>query len=327
MYEKRGENQTISTNQDHSYPTEAYNTKKYNIMIVDEDLEYLNLYKQTFESQGHKVKTALGRDEAFNIIHKGGLDAIITEIELPESSTGGLHVMQTSLLHSPDVPVIIHTGYNSERILAVLESIGAYAVLKKSADSPKKLMDLVSEALNPKQEIQNSYEGAKILFVDGNKMASNIYQGDLKNAGYKAKTASNAKEAISIIDQEEIDLVITDINLNAFLDGLSIIDKTKAKDPTIPVILYTDAETKMVDSSEVYTVVKREQGALQNLIHTTIREALAQREKELSPLSDGTIERYAKEVEDQDVTEVTKKFVNEFKRAKTEFLVKKYVFD
>jgi len=344
MYEKKGEeNQTIVINRESSYPTEPYQ-KQYNVLIVDEDSYQLNLCKNAFESKGHKVKTAQNRDDGFKLIQEGSLDAVITEIELPESPTAGLHLLQTTMLECPDIPVIIHTGYNSERILAVLEGLGAYAILKKSADSPTKLMDFVTDALKPKhekQETQNLYAGSKILYVDGQDLALGIYKTALEEEGYTAKTAFNEKDASAIIAQEELDLVITDVKLKEAFDGLRVLENAKAKDPNMPVIIYTAEKTDMTRVSGAYTIVDKDnQKAFHTLIHTTIREALADREKHLSPLSDGTIERFAKEVDNPDIEEVKKRLIaaeqkngsnnavlNEFQRVQREFIVKKFTFD
>jgi CheY-like chemotaxis protein len=117
------------------------------VLIVEYEPSNLLLYKQKFEDQGYEVRTADSEKSAISIVREGGIDAVITDFELPESPSGGLHVLQTVMLDSPNTPLIIHTGHHSERILSAVRELGVYEIVTKSSDSPKKLVDLVGKAL------------------------------------------------------------------------------------------------------------------------------------------------------------------------------------
>lgn len=55
---------------------------------------------------------------------------------------------------------------------------------------------------------------------------------------YDVLTTNNPVEAVSLIEKENFDLVITDLKMPG-LDGLQLLEKVKSKDSDIPVIVIT----------------------------------------------------------------------------------------
>lgn len=77
-----------------------------------------------------------------------------------------------------------------------------------------------------------------ILVVDDNKEICGILKEFLEQAGYRAYTAYNGKEAMDIISNNVIDVVISDLRMPE-MDGIELIKNIKSFDPTIDVVMLT----------------------------------------------------------------------------------------
>lgn len=80
---------------------------------------------------------------------------------------------------------------------------------------------------------------AVILIVDDEKDHADVLVEALAKQCAEAIGAYSADEALELIDSRNFDLVITDLNLRADINGIDILDKVKAKNSAIPVILIT----------------------------------------------------------------------------------------
>jgi len=77
-----------------------------------------------------------------------------------------------------------------------------------------------------------------ILIVDDDKDILKLISMRLNAAGYATSTASNGAEALSAIELQHPDLVISDLRMPA-MDGMALLDAIQQSQPTLPVILLT----------------------------------------------------------------------------------------
>lgn len=77
-----------------------------------------------------------------------------------------------------------------------------------------------------------------ILIVDDEKNYPMIIGELLHEEGYSSFTASNALEALEIINNEIIDLVLTDVKMPG-ISGIQLLEKIKEINPDLPVIIMT----------------------------------------------------------------------------------------
>ncbi|OGP62830.1 MAG: Fis family transcriptional regulator [Deltaproteobacteria bacterium RBG_13_49_15] len=77
-----------------------------------------------------------------------------------------------------------------------------------------------------------------ILIVDDEKNYPPVLSAVLEEEGYETLTANSGKEALEILKQSEVDLVLTDMKMPG-MDGIELLEKIKAKDPDLPVIMMT----------------------------------------------------------------------------------------
>jgi len=77
-----------------------------------------------------------------------------------------------------------------------------------------------------------------ILIVDDEAPIREILSQMLTQSGFRVTEAPSALQALSVVDSDPPDLLISDLQLEES-DGLSMISKMRAQRPSLPVILLT----------------------------------------------------------------------------------------
>jgi len=77
-----------------------------------------------------------------------------------------------------------------------------------------------------------------ILIVDDEKNYPLILSAVLEDEGFETLTANSGMEALEIIKNSDVDLVLTDMKM-PHMDGIGLLEKLKENDKDIPVILMT----------------------------------------------------------------------------------------
>jgi putative nucleotidyltransferase with HDIG domain len=78
----------------------------------------------------------------------------------------------------------------------------------------------------------------KILFVDDEDNILSIAYEYFNQKGFEVVTAQNGREAVKILETEQIDCCFTDINMPE-MDGLELAEHIRMKDNTVPVVVMT----------------------------------------------------------------------------------------
>jgi len=81
-----------------------------------------------------------------------------------------------------------------------------------------------------------------ILIVDDEEIARTNMEHVLKKDGYNCHCATNGLEALALLAQEDIDLVVTDLKMER-MDGLELLEQINRIAPEIPVIMVTGFAT------------------------------------------------------------------------------------
>jgi len=83
---------------------------------------------------------------------------------------------------------------------------------------------------------------AKILIVDDEKSIRNTFEIFLKKDGHDVFLAANVREALKIFDEQDLDLIISDIIMPEST-GIDLLDSVKSRNRDIPVIIMTGEPT------------------------------------------------------------------------------------
>lgn len=98
-------------------------------------------------------------------------------------------------------------------------------------------------------------ESNKVLLVDdeeGNFDSLMMVMKKEANFPIEFFTAKNEEEALNLIDQENFDVIVTDLVMNTENGGLEVIKAARKKDPWAMVILLTAYEGQVVDRYKVF---------------------------------------------------------------------------
>ncbi len=77
-----------------------------------------------------------------------------------------------------------------------------------------------------------------ILIVDDEKNYTLVLAAVLEDAGFETLTANSAADALEIIAESDVDLVLTDMKMPA-MDGIDLLERIKMEDSELPVIMMT----------------------------------------------------------------------------------------
>ncbi len=77
-----------------------------------------------------------------------------------------------------------------------------------------------------------------ILFVDDHEVLARLSCEILEMQGYKAVSAYNAQDALKKFDENEFDVLVTDMRMEG-MNGLELARKIREKSPSTPVIIVT----------------------------------------------------------------------------------------
>ena len=85
----------------------------------------------------------------------------------------------------------------------------------------------------------------RVLLVEDEFMISEWVAQSLSDQGFAVQTATNAADALDHLVVDEIDVLLTDINLPGGMDGLSLARRARELRPNIPVV-YASARATML---------------------------------------------------------------------------------
>ncbi len=118
--------------------------KQSKILVIDDDLSLLELFELCLNELGYVIHTVANSQEALELIKKENFDLVFADIYVPPLS--GFAVLEEIKKYSPDVPVIIISGFAEfDNALKAVE-MGAYHILQKPVEV-KELPFFVKKAI------------------------------------------------------------------------------------------------------------------------------------------------------------------------------------
>lgn len=123
---------------------------------------------------------------------------------------------------------------------------------------------------------------AKILLIDDEPLVLDMYEHVLQSAGHEVLTAGNSFEAIKIIREQPIDMIISDVRLHPF-DGFEIMERAQELHPQLPVILMTGSprpgdEERLRGRNTVYLIKPISLQMLEEIVNELLRQSQASRD-------------------------------------------------
>ncbi len=115
------------------------------ILIVDDEPNAIRVLSVILKEEGYQVHTSADVDSAISVIQREDLNAIITDLKMPNKD--GFELFKYVSEHHPDIPVVFLTAYgNVESAVNAMRS-GAYYYFIKPPDYPK-LKNVLARAID-----------------------------------------------------------------------------------------------------------------------------------------------------------------------------------
>jgi len=103
-----------------------------NVLIVDDEKDFLDLISQRLEARDVQVSTATSAKDALSMIDNTSYDAVVLDLQMPEMD--GLEALRRIKEKNPDVQVILLTGHATVEKGVEAMKLGAMDLIEKPAD-------------------------------------------------------------------------------------------------------------------------------------------------------------------------------------------------
>ena len=115
---------------------------KKRILVVDDEVDFLEILKKRLESEGYEVVTASDGKQAIEKVKKVRPDAVLLDIMMPEIN--GIDVLTMIREEDKELPVFMVTAFSNEERLKLANKLNASGYIIKTSDLKKELEKMKS---------------------------------------------------------------------------------------------------------------------------------------------------------------------------------------
>lgn len=201
-----------------------------NILVVEDDPVSLKILENTLEKGGYNVFTATSGRDAINFLERNSLvDIIISDIEMPVM--GGFHLLAYLKAESKfaRMPVILCSASSDAETVRKSAVLGASGFLVKPVE-PDHLLEKI-------KAVESKVPPAALV-VDDEKLIRSLLARILEREGLKVFLAESGEEALELLRNQKIKVVLSDIVMPE-MNGLELMIRIKEEFPKTKVFLVT----------------------------------------------------------------------------------------
>jgi DNA-binding NtrC family response regulator len=114
------------------------------LLLADDEPALLTLFRKVLEQAGFEVVTASDGADALATVHRGEIDLLVTDIEMPHMT--GIELLRLVRQQVPTLPVIIMTGGSALKTAPAAAGLGVTQFLLKPV-LPQQLVTTVRQVL------------------------------------------------------------------------------------------------------------------------------------------------------------------------------------
>ena len=133
--------------------------KNFNVLLVDDELEFLETLVKRLTKRGLNISTAKSGEEALKIIRGKGIDVAVLDVRMP--GMDGIQTLREIKKIDPLMEVIMLTGHASIEVAIEGMELGAFDYLMKPADIDElfyKLQDAFKKKTIQQEKIEKLEE-------------------------------------------------------------------------------------------------------------------------------------------------------------------------
>lgn len=106
--------------------------KKRKVLVVDDEIDFLDLLRSRLEASGYSVITAMNGEDALDKVKKEKPDAVLLDILMP--GLDGLDVLKRIRKEDERLPVFIITAFSNEERFRMANKFNASGFIIKTED-------------------------------------------------------------------------------------------------------------------------------------------------------------------------------------------------
>lgn len=201
--------------------------KNYKVLVAEPSNVYqlvIQKFLEEHECSSLFVKTG---KEACELIEYSSFDLICVAMELPDTSGTELcQKIRDIEGYSQSVPIVIITTNENSSTLENALRVGANEIFHKNSLN-KFSTFLTNQAFAKIFEPQVS---GNILYIEDSKSESALVITSLEQQGHEISHVTNAQDALDAFEQQDFDLVLTDIFLKGSQTGLDVVKTIRGDD-------------------------------------------------------------------------------------------------
>ena len=120
---------------------------QHKILMIDDDPDFVDGIRVILENAGYDVETFADPEQAFLTFKKtpDAFDLVITDLTMPHMQ--GTELAEKILDITPQIPIILSTGFIEKNQKRIIYEIGVKKTLSKPM-TQEKLLETVSSTLN-----------------------------------------------------------------------------------------------------------------------------------------------------------------------------------
>jgi len=207
---------------------------KGSLLLVDDNLDFLDSTKDVLEDKGYQVEIATNGKDALILETNKSFDVILMDIKMP--GMNGVESYIKMKEKNPDVRVILITAYSLEDLTKRAREEGVCEILYK----PLNMVKLVDSI----ERIKKSRIGGCILVADDDRALSDSLFDVLTRRGYQVVVANSGEEAVNKARGETFDILLLDMKL-PHSNGLEVYRRIKPLQTNLVTIIMTGYAEEM----------------------------------------------------------------------------------
>ncbi|NLD38984.1 MAG: response regulator [Desulfatiglans sp.] len=229
---------------------------EHRILFVDDEPNILEGYKRQLRKQ-YDVVTAEGGERGLDMVKNNGpFSVVVSDLKMP--GIDGNHFLALVKEVSPETTRILLTGYaDLKSAIEAINNGNIFRLLTKPCDRLDLVQALESgiELYNENMSIKTgafdvkSLSSKKVLIADDDPVIVRVLQKVLRDIpALTVLTAEDGKKAITILDKENIDLLIADIQM-PHVNGLQLLSYVSKNLQGLRVIVLTANGSEKIENT------------------------------------------------------------------------------
>src|SRR6201992_1608515 len=219
------------------------------VLVVEDDDEVREGAVSMLTELGYRVVKARDAASALVVVDSGiPIDLIFTDVMMP-GTLRSPELARKAKERLPDVAVLFTSGYTQNAIVhggrldpgvdLLAKPYTREALARKIRHVLANHAQRRAAAKGSRHPIrENALKGAAVLLVEDDDLLRLTTTEMLSDIGCKVKEASTAQEALKILDEQPVDILLTDVGLPG-VSGLQLAREVQARRPNLPVVLAT----------------------------------------------------------------------------------------